>query len=438
MKTRILPLVAILLMSVIFHSKIIAQSPAYTKQIITSNSGKFESSPPYNDYVTVQAYNPQTKAVDVFNTTFTQSSQFLVISHGICYLAAQDSIVKYNLNTYQRLAAIKDSGLSQMALFNGRLIVSKQYPVTTNYVEVLDTTTLSTIAEITGISGDCGGISTSLDTLYVAVNGGYLGTLGKLAIIDPSTWTLKTEVNFGLGAVGISNIYNYKNKLCSVNKTPYGADSGSVTVYDPANRHFNTIILKQIVGAGTGIKDSLLYLGLNYGIGSFNLDKLRIQDSSLIHDPGSSFFNYIISSTIDTFENRIYANIGDYSTAGHCLVTSLHGDSITSYSTGISSDAIAVDYRNYPSGIANISAPNKEVKVFPNPVTDKLNVSISSQLDVKTISVTDITGRVLVSLPFDEIKNMNMTLECRNFSSGMYYLVTETLEGRVVNPFVKH
>ena len=212
MKAGNLLLGTLLCLGLFNYSVTIAQSTVYVKQIITANSGKFEISPPYSDYVTVQAYNPQTKNVDVFNTIYTQSAQSMVISNHMIYVAAQDSIVKYDLNTMQRKAAVADSGLNQMAVFNGKLIVSKQYPLTNYFVEVLDTSTLGEVAEIPGITGDCGDITSANDTLYVAVNGGYLGTVGKLLSSTRLTGHLTQRLISELLQLGFSICITTKGK----------------------------------------------------------------------------------------------------------------------------------------------------------------------------------------------------------------------------------
>jgi len=415
-----------------------AQSTGYVKQIITGNSGKFEFTPPYTDWVTIQSFNPETSGVNVFNTIYTQSVQSLVITGGVAFMAAQDSIVKYDLNTMQRITAVRDSGLNQMILFNGKLIVSKQYPITNFFVEVLDTATLGIVAEIPGISGDCGGIATASDTVYVAVNGGWMGTTGKLAVINSSSWTLNTEVDFGPEAIGIFNLYDYQGKIVSVNRTPYGViDTGSVTIYNPIDRSFTNVLLTHIVSSGAGVKDSLLYLGLDYGIGTFNLNELVIQDTLVVSDPGSSFFTFILSATVDTIDGRIYANIGDYITPGYCLVSALNGDSITTFSTGISSDAIAVDYRTYPAGIPDISAAPALMNLFPNPVLNDLTVTFNGLPDVSRLLVTDIRGSVMINQVTGSPKDISFSIPCHYLPPGMYYLILETSKGKFARPFVK-
>jgi hypothetical protein len=174
------------------------QRAEWVEQVIVCNGGKFESSPPYTDYVTVQSYDPVTLASVVFDEIKTQSVQDAVIyDQQFLYVAAQDSIIMYNLNTLQRVNAVSDSGISRLGLYLDKLVVTKQFPITRFFVEILDANNLSLIARIQNISGDCKGVTVWKDTIYVAVNGGFLGTEGKLAVISTGNWQLKREVNFG-------------------------------------------------------------------------------------------------------------------------------------------------------------------------------------------------------------------------------------------------
>jgi len=415
-----------------------SQTMDWTKQIITGNSGRFEYSPPYNDFVTVQTYDPAAQAVNQFNTIFTQSGQDILIVGNVAFFNAQDSIIKYNLNTFQRMAAIPDSGLSKMGMFQNRLIVSKQYPLSKYFVEVLDTSNLSLIAMVDHISGDCGGVISLGDTVYVAVNGGWMGTEGKIAVIDPATWTLSREINLGPDAIGIFNLYKYDGKIYSVNKTPYGMPAaGSVSVYDPSTgSHINQMISVK-VSNGTGIKDSTLYFMMNEGIGSFRLNSMKISDTTIVGDPGSAMFTYILSSAIDTLNNLIYTNIGDFTTPGYCLVSNLAGDSITSFSTGISSDVVGVDYRKFPVGILNTTAMVPGLSVYPNPAGEMITLHYHGEQTPQLVTITDVYGKTVFKSEeqFNGSGKLNISLD--NLPSGLYCLVLKTNNGPITVKFIK-
>src|ERR1035437_7340767 len=89
-----------------------AQKNEWVNQVIVANGGKFETIPPFADCVSVQKYDPVSHAVTVFDIIRTQSVQDLIIRGNFAYVAAQDSIVMYNLDTYHRVAAVPDSGLN--------------------------------------------------------------------------------------------------------------------------------------------------------------------------------------------------------------------------------------------------------------------------------------------------------------------------------------
>jgi hypothetical protein len=429
------------------HTNLQAQgSNTWVKQTITSNSGKFEFSPPYNDFVNVQAYNPVNSSVTAFNTIFTQSAQDIVINNGIAFVSAQDSIIKYNLDTYQRTAAIADSGISKMVIYKQYLIVSKQYPLFSNFVDILDTANLSLVGRVEGISGDCGGIAFSEDTVYVAVNGGWMGTSGKIAVIDPASWTLVREIDLGASAIGINNMYEYQGKIFSINKTPYGMPPvGSISKYNPADGSFFTKVIDVKIGndasnrdAAPGLKDSLLYCIFNEGIGSFNLNTMEIQDTVVIADPGSAMFTYILSSCIDTLNGRLHINIGDYIASGHCLVTTLAGDSVTSYTTGISSDAVAVDYRKYPLGYGDPAGmAEASLSLFPNPVGDMLTIKFRDAMGIEAITITDINGRTMMHFDGTSVREGSLKISVGHLNAGIYAVMLKGSNGLLTGKFIR-
>ncbi|MCX6277992.1 MAG: T9SS type A sorting domain-containing protein [Bacteroidetes bacterium] len=412
------------------------QTP-YIKQIITANSGQFEFSPPYQDFVTAQTYNPLTGAGNVIQTVFTQSVQDICIKGNIAYIAAQDSLIMLNLDTYRRIAAIADSGLSKLLVFGDKLIVSKQYPTTTFFAEVLKADDLSLVSSIHGIPGDCGGLVAAGDSIYIAVNGGWMGTEGKIAVVETTGWTLVREINLGTAAVGIMNIYLYDNKLFTVNKSPYTSpEVGSISTYNLNNHTSVNTILNKNVGTGAGIDDSLLYFGFGYGIGSFNLNTLLIADSVVVSDPGSAVFMYVTSATVDTLNNLIYMNVGDYATPGTCFVATITGDSVTSFSTGISADAVAVDYRAYPAGIENRRGESLILTLSPNPVSDILTVKLNTSEVIREIMVSDLTRRIVIQNSFNYPTNL-ATIPVNILACGVYAITVKTDTGSVFGKFVK-
>ncbi len=404
-----------------------AQSP-YVKQILIANSGKFEFAPPYSDFVTLQSNHPLTGSGTYIHTIGTQSAQDLCKNGTLLYIAAQDSLVAIDPDTHERVAAIADSGLNKLLLYGDKLIISKQYPITIHFVQIRKASDLSLIASIEGIPGDCGGMAVIGDTLYVSVNGGWMGTDGKIAVIETTGWSLTRIINLGPEAIGIMNMYPFNGKIVTVNKSPYSSpDVGSLSVYDPATGMFSNYQLPGNVSIGAGIDGSLLYFGYKYGIGTFNLETLQMQDSSLIADPGSALFRYITSAALDTLNGKIFVNVGDYFSPGYCLVHSSDGDSLTSWATGISSDAILVDYRVAPAGIDTDGLHSAWV-ITPNPVAESMTLQNKGFNSISRITIMDLTGRVLQvnSVPFGP---NSYTIQTGHLPSGILTITATFYDG---------
>jgi hypothetical protein len=435
MKYRINLHIFFILLACFGIQQVHSQKGEWVNQVIVVNSGKFEFVPPYLDYVTVQAYDPVTRIVKIFDTIYTQSAQDVVINGHYAYVAAQDSIIKYDLDNYQRVAAIADSGMVKLGIYGNKVIVAKQYPIKRFFVEILDDN-LALLAFVEGISGDCGAVTSDLDSIYVAINHGWQGTEGRMAVINATNWTLMRERNFGTNAIGIWNLYNYGGKVFSVNKTPYGFPQvGSITAYNIYSGSVNTNELDYTIGDGAGIVDNLLYLKFDEGIGSYNLDTKTVVDPSIIPDPGSVNHIYIISSGVDYVNNHLYLNLGNRTSNGFGVITTLTGDSITSFQEGVSAECIAIDYRT-PVGIHPLSGSQDPVSVYPNPVNSELIVTINEKEKADLLTVIDLTGRNRIIEQLDGEKK-TIKINCESLSAGIYFLSVKTGNGIITRKFIK-
>jgi hypothetical protein len=343
----------------------------------------------------------------------------------------------YNIDTHQRIAATADSGITKLYFYQNKLIVTKNYPIKRFFVEILDATNLALLGLVQGISGECGGAVMSQDLLYVAVDSGYLGTRGKLAVIDPVTnWTLIKEVDFGTEANGMWNLYNYNNQILSVNKTPYGGlDRGSLSFYNINNSSFQNYVFDVRIGDGYGIIGNLLYLKINDGVGSINLDTHQIADTSIIPAPSLSGTIEIHSAAVDYINNQFYLNIGNYSTFGVGVIATLTGDSLDSYTTGVNAEGIAIDYRT-PASIYNNQTQQSAISISPNPVTDFLSISLPGK-DINEVKIFDLMGKQVYSRVLNE-KTGNLKIDCTEFPSGIYMLTVFNNSGVISEKLIRN
>jgi len=70
-----------------------------------------------------------------------------------------------------------------------------------------------------------------------------------------------------------------------------------------------------------------------------------------------------------------------------------------------------------PSGTNNtISSTN--IKLYPNPVNDKINIVFNNTNDVQNITITDVTGRTIYS---EKIASNSIEVNTENYPAGIYF-----------------
>jgi hypothetical protein len=326
-----------------FGENVFSQMEYILKQVVIVNGGAFETEDPV-DFVTVASYNPETGATITFDTIYTQSAQCVVIDNGFAYVAAQDSIMLYNLDTRERITETKMSGVNQLKVYNEYLIVGRQYPATNKFVKILNKDDLSEISAFENISGDTYGITVDNDTVFVAVNGGWAGTEGHLAKIylGNDTPEFVEEFSLGVQAIGISQLYNTNNVIYSVNKTPYGGTVGSFTEYHSLTQQVTSTVFPSLIGNGIGLAGTKLYVQLNGNVGAFEVDSKELSEDIIVDNNESLD---IMGVVYDEISEQFYVNFSSYYAAGEGKVFNLNGEEVDTYEVGISAEAIALDYR---------------------------------------------------------------------------------------------
>ena len=79
---------------------------------------------------------------------------------------------------------------------------------------------------------------------------------------------------------------------------------------------------------------------------------------------------------------------------------------------------------------------NKYLKISPNPVIEKLNISIPSGISKAQISVIDVSGKTILK----QISNgSNSTIDVSKLSIGLYIIKVEEINGKAVfiSKFIK-
>lgn len=396
-------------------------------QVIVGSGGDWNNP---DDYVSMASYKPGSGVTTTFGNIFTQSIQDIVISDQYVYVAAQDSIAKFNIDTYEKVAAIEAIGINRLLVNNDELIASFQYPVTENFVRIYSTNDLTLLSNIGDVSNESAGLLVVNELAYAAVPGGWTSTVGKIAIISLLDYSLVDEIDFYTIGRGISDLFYYEDKIMSINRTPWGGSSGYISVTNMLGSHTESHFINASIGKFIGLKDTMLYTIMNDGVGSINLNDFSVADAAIVQPPALT----LASAIMDTLNNLFYVASTDYFSIGVGAIYNLAGEETGSFDAGISPDAMAIDYRDN-TGIDELYSENK-MHIYPNPSNGVITVEVVAGIYSDNFKVVDISGRTILdgSISFNSrAANIDISM----LEIGLYFFILSNNNEVITSPFVK-
>ena len=83
----------------------------------------------------------------------------------------------------------------------------------------------------------------------------------------------------------------------------------------------------------------------------------------------------------------------------------------------------------------NQIANDEDFSVFPNPATNLVSISSTSNFSINNVEMFDINGRIIKSIPLDNLSNVDITIS--DLSSGVYMMRITTDQGTATKKIVK-
>jgi len=410
-----------------------AQAPNYLNQVVVLTQG-------YYDYTgdsvvipaTIGSYNPATKSYQNFDTLpQVRFANDVIIDSGYIYVAADSLLIKYDLNTKQKIATQVVQGIREIAIWGDEILATRgQYYALSSYFQAFDKNTLTHLYDV-NVSYATEGIKVLNDTAYVAVNNFGTGDIGYIAVIDLKNQTENREIN--LGSTGYDpydvEVEQTNNTVYTVNDLNY--DSTSITKYTPLTGAYVTTVVNRSspCNGSTYYFNNIYYQsGLDNNIQVFRTSQLSVWDSLPINKS-------IAGIGPDSVHGYLYIGNTDYRTFGKAFIYNLYGGVIDSFNTGVDPGNFAFDVRSN-TGINPISSFAANLLIYPNPVADNLHLALLDSKDAQAnITLFDILGqqvyRQLIPTNASEVVPMN------SLSPGIYFLKTETNSGELTKKIVK-
>lgn len=331
----------------------------YVNQVLILNEGLYS----YDSPVTVGSFDPLTQ--NYTTVAEIDSSRFasdLIIDGAFFYVAADNKILKYDLDTYELLAEVNVEGVRNLAIHNNYLFASRgEYAVQYNsYLHVYDKNTLSYVFELDSINGPkvaTQNLIVDQGKLYVAINNGFEwgNEEGLIGVIDANSLDYISEFDLGDDGKNPDNMMLYENNLYTVNNKDWSGSSIS-----QINLETETVVTKNISAAPTGCGTSCLRSGkiiyqISQDVKLFQWDPELGQEEDNSSEIGS--FDNFYELAEDQINQKFYASSTDYVTYGNIQIYDENYNLESTFTTGISPGTIVFDVRQLVS-LEELGVPN--------------------------------------------------------------------------------
>ena len=321
-------------------------------QVLILNEGLYG----YDSLVTIGSYDPLTQTyttvVEIDSSRFASD---LIIDSTFFYVAADNKILKYHLDTYELLAEVNVEGVRNLAIYNNHLFASRgEYdPVTwgavqyNSYLHVYNKNNLSYITEFDTINGPKAttqNLIVDQGKLYVAINNGFewRNEEGLVGVINANDLDYISEFDLGDDGKNPENMMLHDNNLYTVNNKDWSGSSIS-----QINLETGTVVTKNISAAPTGCgtsclksdkiiyqisEDSLLFQWDPMGEGEDNSSEIGL-------------FDNFYELAEDKINSKFYASSTDYVSYGNIHIYDENYNLESTFNTGISPGTIVFDVR---------------------------------------------------------------------------------------------
>ncbi|MBL1145414.1 MAG: T9SS type A sorting domain-containing protein [Bacteroidetes bacterium] len=407
-------------------------SMGYSQKTIIVNGGKYGNQ---NENVNVMVYDANTNTHRVIDTIHSQSVQEIIFEGTTAYVAAQDSIVSYDLKTEKRIAATSFNGLStkSLAILGTDLLVGNYYGKTTDNLYLYDKQTLVLRDSITALSKTVSSILTFGNKAYIPQNvqtANYTDTLAYIVVIDIPNRTIIDTISisgysgdFGelilnpnhLGFISINSQSNTISKF-SFNNLNAGINTSFTNDLSVTNRSLYTVY------------NDTLFLRMDNGIGALNINSLALIDAKIVDTVITGF-------TYDTLNSKFYVTQTDFFSYQAAKEYGRNGIKVKEFTVGFSPEVIRM-YYGQSVGIEQLTSKEFSITVYPNPTADYIN------LDFSTLNTNQVEA-VLITQNGQEVFRKRLSInsnriDLSNCNSGFYFLIIKTDKSVYTTKIVKY
>ena len=336
-------------LSVMIIQSLSAQN--YVHQVFILNEGYFDyQTNQIIEPVTIGSYDPNTQTFTTIDTiNGARFASDIIVDDSFFYVAADNTLYKYDKNTYTLVANQQIQGIRSLAIYQDKILVSRGEYLTTynSYLQVYSKIDLSFITEFDTIIGpkwSTQNIIIDGNLAYVAINNGFEwgNEKGLIGVLEMNSMSYINEIDLGPNGSNPDNMVFDGVYLYTINNKDW---SGTSISKIDINSGFSltTNISAISTGCGTScLRDNKI----NYQVSGDTV--IYEWDPQFMLNTGSSigFSQNFYELAVDNINNYLYATSTDWSSYGIVEVYDVNNILLNSFSCGISPGGIAFDVRS--------------------------------------------------------------------------------------------
>ncbi len=385
----------------------------FSQKTILVNGGQFGNP---NENANVVIYDYSTNNYTTLDTIQTQSVQDVLIDGNSAFVAAQDSIVKYDLVSETRVAAAAFNGASTKTfqIHQNELLVGNWFARDSNNLYIYNTNNLNLVDSIPALSKGAKSILIHNGFAYITQNNqtaNFEDTLGSIVRLDIANRNITDTIV----------VSGYNGDFGELVKKPNGlgfyafnAVSNTITTVDFNNLNGgvnlnSSLDLDMSSRSHWATHNDTLFGRIGRNIASINLNNLQYLDSNMVDTAITSF-------TYDTLNRLFFATYTDFSSIRTGYVYSSTGIYLSALSVGFSPEVIDM-YYSTSVGLNEIADLKLDFQFYPNPATNEIRINlkeVSAQF-----RLFDVNGRLVYE---DNLTQGINRVDISAISRGKYFI----------------
>ena len=322
----------------------------------------------------VGVFNPESGSYnEVLQFSEANFTTDILIENGFAYVAADNKILKINLDNYEIAAEVDVQGVRYLDIYEGLIYCTRgDYDPSTwgsvifdSYFLWFDTETLAPVGQLPaseGVQYDCDGLQIVDGIAYMAINNGFtwgaeVGFVGAYNISDASY----EEFDLGMEGKNPVHLKVVDGAVLTVNNTDWSATSLSRVELGQSSSDVNTLYVEGVsagCNAAAVLGDELLFQ-INSELGMRKANTVDLSPSLGTWGPASDVYYKMATNPINS---DVYATVTSFSASslGQVQILDSNGNLLSSFAAGAVPGGIAFDIRTVAlvDGCTNSNASN--------------------------------------------------------------------------------